>query len=188
MTIDTRRLSRSGRTWRLGPRAWRNGRRPALSRIDVAIAAALLLSLAAFLIACVFAMSYHESAEPELAAADAVPTGEDVALAMATFADGQARFYRYVTATGQETRFFIVKSRDGAVHAALDACDSCFRDRRGFRQAGDHLICNRCGRAVLPQHVNVLRGGCNPLSVDHTVEGERVIIRAAVLEQGGSYF
>ena len=58
--------------------------------------------------------------------ADAVPTGEDVALAGATFADGQARFYRYVTATGRETRFFIVKSRDGAVHAGLDACDCSY--------------------------------------------------------------
>ena len=156
--------------------------------MDLAIAAALLLSLAAFVIVCVFAMSHHESAEPELAAADAVPSGRDVALAAATFADGQARFYRYVTATGQETRFFIVKSRDGAVHAALDACDSCYRARRGFRQAGDHLICNNCGKAILSQHLNTLRGGCNPVSVDHAVEGDRVIIRAAVLEQGGSYF
>lgn len=182
------RLSRSGRPWRLGPRAWRNGKRPALSKIDLAIAAALPLSLAAFVIVCMFAMSPHESAEPQLMAADAVPNGEDVALAVKTFADGRARFYRYVTATGQETRFFIVKSRDGAVHAGLDACDSCFRARRGFRQAGDHLICNSCGRPILAQSVNVLRGGCNPVSVDHTVEGDRVIIRAAVLEQGGSYF
>ena len=188
MAIDTRPLSRSGRSWRLGPRAWRGHRSAASSRINVAIATAFVLLLAAFVIVCVLSMSHHEPADPTLAAAETVPAGQDVALPVATFADGQARFYRYVTATGQETRFFIVKSRDGAMHAALDACDSCFRAKRGFRRAGDHLICNSCGRTIMAQHVNVLRGACNPVSVDHEVEGDRVIIRAAALDQGGSYF
>ena len=188
MTTHPRRLSRTGRPWRLGPRAWRGHRLAAPSGIILAIAAALLLLLTSIVIVCVFSMSHHESDDPKLATAETVPAGMDVALPVATFADGRARFYRYVTATGQETRFFIIKSRDGVVHSALDACDSCFRARRGFRQAGDHLICNSCGRVVLSQHVNVLRGGCNPVSVDHTVEGDRIVIRAAVLDQAGSYF
>lgn len=188
MATHTCRLSRGGRPWRLGPRAWRGHRSSASSWIAVAIAAALLLFVTAIVVVCVFSMSHHDSAEPKPAIAEAVPTGVDVALPVAMFADGRARFYRYITVASQETRFFVVKSRDGAVHAALDACDSCFRARRGFRQAGDHLICNSCGRAVLSQHVNVLRDGCNPVSVDHTVEGDRVMIRAAALDQGGSYF
>ena len=188
MTTHSRRLSRSSRPWRLGPRAWRGHRSSASPWIGVAIAAALLLFVTTVVVVCVFSMSHHDSTEPKPVVAETVPAGVDVALQVAIFADGRARFYRYVTATGQETRFFIVKSRDGAVHAALDACDSCFRDRLGFRQVGDHLICNRCGRAVMSQHVNALRGGCNPVSVDHTVEGDRIVIRAAVLDQGGLYF
>lgn len=104
------------------------------------------------------------------------------------FADGRARFYRYVTAVGHEIRFFVLKSPDGVVRAAFDACDFCFRERRGFRQVGDNLICNKCGQASLSQHVNVLKGECNPAPLERTVESDRVIVRAAALEQGGSYF
>jgi uncharacterized membrane protein len=114
--------------------------------------------------------------------------GRDVALAVSTFADSRVRFYRYATAAGQETRFFIVKSSDGVLHAALDACDTCFRDRRGFRQSGPYLICNSCGRSVLLQHLDARQGGCHPVSVDHTIDGDRVVIPAAALEQGNSYF
>jgi cation transport ATPase len=39
--------------------------------------------------------------------------GADITLTVATFADGQARFYKYVTAAGQDIRFFVMKSADG---------------------------------------------------------------------------
>jgi len=133
-------------------------------------------------------MSGDRPAESGLAAAEAVPTGADVSLPVSAFADGRARFYSYVTATGRETRFFVIRSPDGVVRTAFDACDDCFRQRRGFRQVGDHLFCNACRRTVLSQHVNVLKGGCNPAPLERTVGGDYVIVQAAALEKGASYF
>ena len=191
MGTQTRHLSRHGRAWRLGPRAWRRGwhRQPrtGISWITVAIAAAALTLAIAFVVYCVQSMAHHPGPS-ELATAETVPTGQDVALPIAAFADGRAHFYRYVSATGHETRFFVLKSADGDVRAAFDACDSCFRQRRGFRQVGDQLICNNCGRTISARHVGVLKGGCNPVPVERAIDGDRVIVRAAALEGGDPYF
>ena len=184
MTRHTRRLSRDTRPWRLGPRAWRGHRRAGISWIALTIGAAVLLLVGVV----IYCSRVTSGSGPDLAAAETLPTGQDVALPVSTFADGRARFYTYVTGAGHETRFFVIKSSDGVVRAAFDACDSCFRNRRGFRQAGDHLICNWCGRAFMSQHVNVLKGGCSPAPLERTVEGDRVVVQAAALEQGASYF
>ena len=47
--------------------------------------------------------------------ATAVTASADLDVPAATFDDGLAHFYRYVTAAGREVRFFVMKSRDGKV-------------------------------------------------------------------------
>jgi uncharacterized membrane protein len=118
----------------------------------------------------------------------ALAAGGDVILAAAEFDDGQARFYRYATATGRQVRFFVMKSGDGVIRAAFDACDVCFRERQGYRQQGSQMICNNCGQSFRSTDINVLQGGCNPAPLDRTVEGGHVILRAAAIEAGSWYF
>lgn len=181
-------LSRHSRAWRPTLRTSRNQNRMGVSLVTAAIAAAALVLLVAFVVVCVQSMAADQPPAPGFTAAETVPRGEDVLLPASAFADGKARFYRYLTAAGHETRFFVIKSPDGVVRAALDACDNCFRQRRGFRQVGDHLICNECGGTFSPQHINVLKGGCSPSPLERTVDGDHVVVRAAALEQGASYF
>ena len=188
MSAPTHRLSRRSRTWRPTLRTKPTPRRARHSWASWAIAAAGLVLVIAFVVVCVQSMSTGPPAEPRFEAAQTVPPGANVSLPLSTFADGRPHYYRYTTATGREARFFLVKSQDGVVRAAFDACDNCYRQRRGFRQVGDRFVCNACGRTFLPQHINVLKGGCNPAPLDRTVDGERVIIRAAALELGVSYF
>ena len=114
--------------------------------------------------------------------------GGDVAFALSEFDDGVARFYRHTTASGREIRFFVMKSADGVVRAAFDACDVCFRERRGYRQSGDVMVCNNCGQTFRSVDINVLQGGCNPAPIDRQVQGDRLVLAAASLEQGAAYF
>ncbi len=114
--------------------------------------------------------------------------GQDVSLPAAQFDDGKARFYRYVTAAGREIRFFVMKSSDGVIRAALDACDVCYREKKGYHQLGDKLICNNCGRDFRSVDVNVLQGGCNPAPLERTTSGGQVTLSAAALSAGASYF
>ena len=120
--------------------------------------------------------------------ADTLPTGQEVRLAAASFANGQAKFYRYLTAAGREIRFFVLRSSDGVVRAAFDACDVCYRERKGYHQSGDDMICNNCGRAFRSVNVNVVTGGCNPGPLQRTVVADQIVITPAALESGVSYF
>ena len=126
----------------------------------------------------VFSSSVPEAAAP----------GADVVLDAAQFDDGQARFYRYATTAGREVKFFVMKSSDGVVRAAFDACDECFRARRGYRQSGDVMVCNNCRKRFPSTQINVVKGGCNPAPIDREVQGGRIVLRAAVLEQGTALF
>lgn len=119
---------------------------------------------------------------------DIAGSGTDVALPAATFADGAARFYRYTTAAGREVRFFVMKSSDGVIRAAFDACDTCYREKRGYHQEGDVMVCNKCGRSFRSVDINVLQGGCNPAPLERAVVGDQVVLKAASIAQGTFYF
>lgn len=179
--------SRAERRSQFAPGSHRGGGRRRVSWNAVIMAGALVFVAVAILLT----RSGSDGVAlqfPGVAAAELLATGQDVALPVSTFADGKARFYQYVSTTGREVRFFMMKSSDGVVRAAFDSCDVCFRERKGYRQAGDTMICNNCGQAFPSNRINVLQGGCNPAPIDRTVEGDRVLIRAAALEQGAYYF
>lgn len=114
--------------------------------------------------------------------------GSDVSLPIATFADGTARFYRYTTAAGREVKFFVMRSSDGVLRAAFDACDTCYRERKGYHQEGDVMACNNCGRMFRSVDINVLQGGCNPAPLERTIVGDQIVLQAASLELGTTYF
>jgi len=116
------------------------------------------------------------------------PSSADLVVPASTFDDGAAHFYKYTTASGRDVRFFVMKSGDGTVRAALDACAVCFADQRGYRQSGDAMVCNKCSKAFPSNAINDVTGGCNPVPLDRTVDGDRVIVAAAGLERGVTYF
>ena len=106
---------------------------------------------------------------------------------LSTFDDGQAHYYSFVD-TGQSVDFFILKSSDGVVRAALDACDVCFAARKGYHQEGDLMICNNCGRQFPSVRINEERGGCNPAPLERRVKGSDLVIQSSDIVAGGHYF
>jgi uncharacterized membrane protein len=100
--------------------------------------------------------------------------------------DGKAHFYSYNGS--RRVDFFVLRSSDGIVRAAFDACDVCFREKKGYRQEGDLMVCNNCGQRFPSVKINVLKGGCNPAPLDREVQGRYLVVKAADIEQGGYYF
>ena len=72
------------------------------------------------------------------------PQGDAVTIPLADVSDGKAHFY-VVSAGGKEIKFFAVKSADGKVRTAFDACDVCFHEKKGYTQDKEFMICNNCG-------------------------------------------
>jgi len=160
--------------------------RPSATWSATSLVLALCLVLAGVLV-CVVAARRDRAAAGSGGTRIGQP-GSDVSLPVALFADGAARFYRYTTAAGHEIRFFVMKSADGVIRAAFDACDTCYRDRLGYRQQGDHMVCRKCGRAFRSVDINILQGGCNPSPLRRTIDGGQIVLTASALEAGAVYF
>ncbi|AJF07921.1 hypothetical protein GSUB_05305 [Geoalkalibacter subterraneus] len=101
--------------------------------------------------------------------------------------DGKAHFFSYRAATGP-VDFFVLRSHDGVIRAAFDACDVCYREKRGYFQEGDVMVCRNCGQKFSSDRINEVKGGCNPAPIDRQVSNGTLIIAAADLAAGARYF
>ena len=148
-----------------------------------------VLATAALVLALIYSASVAREA-PAIgpSAPGAAILSGAVSLEASQFDDGQARFYRYRTASGKEIRFFVIKSSDGVIRAALDTCEVCYRERKGYRQEGNAMVCNNCDKVFPSAAINVSQGGCNPVPLQRTIEGQHVLLTASSLETGVAYF
>lgn len=112
----------------------------------------------------------------------------DIRVPLSDVAGGEAKFFDYTLETGRPARFFVVKSSDGVYRAAMDTCDVCYRARKGYRQEGDEMVCNNCGQRFPSNRINEVSGGCNPVGLPRTVEGDHLVIKASEVEKRGQYF
>ncbi len=111
----------------------------------------------------------------------------DVYIPVKSVNDGNAHHFKY-DGGGVKVKFFVVKSRDGIIRAAFDACDVCFPAGKGYTQDGDFMICNNCGRRFHATRINVEKGGCNPAPLNRKIAGDQLVIRADDIIAGGRYF
>ncbi|MBM4333377.1 MAG: DUF2318 domain-containing protein [Deltaproteobacteria bacterium] len=105
-----------------------------------------------------------------------------------TFQDGNARFYEYKTKDGITIKYFILKSQDGVIRAAFDACDVCWAEGKGYYQKGDIMVCRNCGRRFASNRVNDVSGGCNPAPLNREIVGEKLVIKVPDILAGRKYF
>ena len=111
----------------------------------------------------------------------------EIAHPVALFEDGNARHFEYNGPAGK-IKYFILKSSDGIIRAAFDACDVCWRAGKGYYQVGDYMICRNCGQKFASVKVNEVKGGCNPSPLTRSVEGGNVVIRINDILEGSQYF
>jgi len=104
------------------------------------------------------------------------------------FSDGKAHHFTYKAGEGSGIRYFILKSSDGIIRAAFDACDVCWAENKGYSQKGDSMTCNNCGKRFPSARINEVHGGCNPAPLNRTIENGNVIIQVTDLLQGKRYF
>ena len=103
------------------------------------------------------------------------------------FMDGTAKFFQHQY--GDITiKYFILKSSDGVIRAAFDACDVCWPAGQGYYQEGDHMVCRNCGRRFASIRINEIKGGCNPAPLNRSVKDGQVVIQVKDLLEGKGYF
>jgi len=116
------------------------------------------------------------------------PANGAVTVPVAKVSDGKAHYFKLADG-GKEIGFFIVKGSDGAIHTAFDACDVCFKEKKGYEQQGDKMICKNCNMKFAIVRIGASSsGGCNPSHLPSKVDAANVSISVADLRMGARFF
>ncbi|ODU25447.1 MAG: hypothetical protein ABS95_00080 [Verrucomicrobia bacterium SCN 57-15] len=96
------------------------------------------------------------------------------------------KLHRYGFASSNSTvRFLALKTADGKIHTALDACEIC--GAFGYVQDGPNLICLNCVAEINPLTVGQA-GGCNPVPLEAELSATALNVRTAALEKEAHRF
>lgn len=105
--------------------------------------------------------------------------------------DGKAHYFKVKADDGADkgldVSFFVVKSSDGIIRAAVDSCDVCYRSGKGYVQQADVMICTNCGRRFATDRINEVKGGCNPAPLNRIIEGDMLVISMADINANAWY-
>jgi uncharacterized membrane protein len=110
--------------------------------------------------------------------------GGFVGVPLSALEDGRLHRFGY-TVLDRTVRFLALKTADGKVRTALDACKIC--GSFGYVQEDSQLICLNCSAEINPLTVGA-GGGCNPIPLESEVSLEAVRVRAAALEDQAPLF
>jgi uncharacterized membrane protein len=83
-------------------------------------------------------------------------------------------------------RYFVVKAKDGSIKSAFDACDVCYKSKKGYSQDGEDMVCNNCGNHYPISGLGTanLGGGCWPGYLRSSIQGDYLVIPKVDLDQG----
>jgi uncharacterized membrane protein len=116
------------------------------------------------------------------------PVNGVVTIPVAKVSDGNAHYYRLADGD-KELAFFIVKGSDGVIHTAFDACDVCYKEKKGYVQAGDQMQCKNCNQKFAVARIGATSGGgCNPSHLPAKVDARNVSISVADIKAGARFF
>jgi uncharacterized membrane protein len=91
----------------------------------------------------------------------------------------QGDLRRYSTEIdGVRVRFLLYRKPDNNVQALFDACQIC--GSVGFYKTSTGLVCKNCAAPINPQSVGQ-SGGCNPIPLHFSKQGDSVVINIADL-------
>ncbi|UCE36010.1 MAG: DUF2318 domain-containing protein [Thermoplasmata archaeon] len=100
-----------------------------------------------------------------------------------------ASFYSY-DSNGKDVKFFVVRGSDGDIHTAFDACDVCFKEKKGYYQDGNKMVCRNCGQRFTTNEIGTANTGtgCWPGNIIRTVDNSYVRIKLSELDRGRAIY
>jgi uncharacterized membrane protein len=155
----------------------------------------IYIILTAVVLVCAAAIAFiitatgqpYQSSSKSQAIRNQSTSSDRVVYPIAMFQDGAARHFEH-RAGDLTIRYFVLKSSDGLLRAAFDACDVCWPAGKGYYQEGDDMVCRNCGRRFVSTLINEVKGGCNPAPLTRTVQADQLVIQVRDILQGQSYF
>lgn len=107
-----------------------------------------------------------------------------VTLPASKLADGQLHRLGFMSGN-KMVRFIAMKTADGKIQTALDACEIC--GSFGYVQEGKNLVCLNCAAEINPLTMGA-GGGCNPIPLLSELTNDVVRVAASELEKAAHLF
>lgn len=100
----------------------------------------------------------------------------------------QVAFIDY-DSNGTAMQVMLYKDADGKVHGALNTCQVCAGSPYAyFEQEGQEVVCQNCGNHFAVEAIGDVHGGCNPVPLELSEDGDQVLIETAVLDEQADAF
>ena len=104
---------------------------------------------------------------------------ENVYVPVTMVADGHLHRFGYTTESGVTIRFIVIKKTNSSSFGiGLDACDIC--GETGYYEKDGQVVCNKCD-VVMNINTIGFKGGCNPIIIDYTYDGDMITVPIAGL-------
>jgi uncharacterized membrane protein len=114
-------------------------------------------------------------------------TDGNIILDVSDLNTSSSRHYRYQH--GQiSVKFFLVRDSQNIVRAAIDACEVCWREGKGYVMQNEMMLCKNCGRVFPLNRIGIIVGGCNPHPFNFSFANNSVTITSQELLSGAKYF
>jgi uncharacterized membrane protein len=110
-----------------------------------------------------------------------------VTLDTAKLSAGEVAYYRY-REDATQIRFFVLKDHQGTVRAALNACDVCWKEGKGYVLRDGNMLCVNCGMKFALNRIGLVKGGCNPHPIAFSLDGATLTVAVDELLSGARFF
>lgn len=139
-----------------------------------------LFVVAVFLLAGGFALARHERVMPDREGI--------VRIDVSQLPPSEVRFYRFLNRGNQEVKFLVGRDGSGSLQVGFDASETHARVGRGFRQEGEWMVDAKCDTVSRLSELNRGGGGCRPVPLEHSVEGQQLVLREDDILKGWRLF
>ena len=127
---------------------------------------------------------YAEAPPPLSQATEVTFTNGKAVISIKDLPQGELQRYA-ANVNGTRVRFLLYRKPDNKIASVFDACQIC--GGIGFYKGATGLICKNCAAPINPQSVGQ-PGGCNPIPLQSTQDGDSVVISFADLAQQTGQF
>ncbi len=112
--------------------------------------------------------------------------GTSVRIALSDLHEKKPVFYTFRAEKGS-INYFVVKL-DGSCQSYFDACAQCYRKKRGYRPAGDRIVCRACDVNYSVYDLKEGIGSCYPIKLEGRVKGDVYEIDGRAILEGKKFF
>jgi uncharacterized membrane protein len=112
----------------------------------------------------------------------------EIRLPVKDIRDSRVHFFTY-NKDGKRINFFVGTDGKGNLSTYFDACYTCYKKKKGYRQEGSYVVCNECDlKFKLGKKRWIGSHGCSPIPIKSRCEGSELVVSEKDLAQGERLF